>query len=144
MSARCKPKQDENGKYLPNGQAVKSGLNKSINDAGWGNFVKLLEYKAEWNNKQIVKINRFFPSSKTCNSCGWINQKLKLSDREWTCNNCNTHLDRDYNAAINILKEGQKIISSGTDDYTHRGINKTTAMLHKPMKCEIHESLIYE
>jgi putative transposase len=112
-------------------------LAKHIADASWGNFVKLLEYKAEWNNKQIVKINRFFPSSKTCNSCGWINQKLKLSDREWTCNNCNTHLDRDYNAAINIFKEGQKIISSGTGDYTLRGINKTTTMLHKPMKSEV-------
>jgi putative transposase len=116
-------------------------LAKHIKDASWGNFVKLLEYKAEWNDKQIIKINRFFPSSKTCNSCGWINQNLKLSDRQWTCSNCSTHLDRDYNAAINILKEGQKIISSGTGDYTLRGINKTTAMLHKPMKSEAHKSL---
>ena len=117
-------------------------LAKHIADASWGNFVRLLEYKAEWNDKQIVKINRFFPCSKTCNSCGWINQNLKLSDREWTCSNCGTHLDRDYNAAINILKEGQKIISSGTGDYTLRGINKTTAMLHKPMKSPTCESLV--
>ena len=111
-------------------------LAKHIADVAWGNFITLLKYKAEGNDKQIVKINRFFPSSKTCNSCGWINQSLKLSDREWTCSNCDQHLDRDYNAAINILKEGQKIISSGTGDHTLRGINKTTAMLHKPMKSE--------
>ena len=116
-------------------------LAKHIADASWGNFVRLLEYKAEWNDKQIVKINRFFPSSKTCNNCGWINQNLKLSDREWTCDNCGQHLDRDYNAAKNILSEGIKILSSGTGDYTLRGTNQTTAMLHKPMKSEAHKSL---
>jgi putative transposase len=116
-------------------------LAKHIADASWGKFIEILNYKADWNDKQIVKINRFFPSSKTCNSCGWINQKLKLSDREWTCSNCDQHLYRDYNAAINILKEGQKIISSGTGDYTHRGINKPIVMLHKPMKSEVHKSL---
>ena len=91
-------------------------LSKHISDASWGKFVTMLTYKAEWNDKQIVKINRFFPSSKTCNCCGYINQNLTLDIREWTCPSCNTKLDRDLNASINILKEGIKIISSGTDD----------------------------
>ena len=92
-------------------------LSKHIADASWGTFVRFLEYKADWNDKQVVKINRFYPSSKTCNVCGWINQDLNLSVREWTCKNGH-HLDRDENAAKNILKEGLKIISSGTGDYT--------------------------
>ena len=79
----------------------------------------MLTYKAEWNDKQIVKINRFFPSSKTCNCCGYINQNLTLDVREWTCPSCNTKLDRDLNASKNILKEGIKTLSSGTDDYRH-------------------------
>jgi len=92
-------------------------LAKHISDASWGKFVTLLEYKALWNDKEIVKIDRFFPSSKQCSSCGWINQDLDLSIREWTCPSCNTKLDRDLNASKNILKEGIKVISSGTDDY---------------------------
>ena len=92
-------------------------LSKHIADASWSKFMIMLEYKALWNDKQIVKIDRFFPSSKTCNCCGWINQNLKLDIREWTCPSCKSKLDRDLNASKNILKEGIKIISSGTDDY---------------------------
>ena len=92
-------------------------LAKHIADASWSKFIELLTYKASWNEKQIVKIDRFFPSSKTCNCCGYINQNLKLDMREWTCPSCKTKLDRDINASRNILKEGLKIISSGTDDY---------------------------
>lgn len=87
-------------------------LSKHIADASWGTFVRFLEYKAEWNDKKVVKINRFYPSSKTCNECGWINQNLKLSDRKWTCKNGH-HLDRDENAAKNILDEGLKILGQG-------------------------------
>ena len=96
-------------------------LAKHIFDASWSKFIELLTYKAEWNDKQIVKIDRFFPSSKTCNCCGYINQNLKLDIREWTCPSCNTKLDRDYNASINILNEGYKIISDGTSDYRSGG-----------------------
>ena len=92
-------------------------LSKHISDASWGTFVRLLEYKASWNDKQLVKINRFYPSSKTCSKCGWINQNLNLSDREWICHNGHI-LDRDLNATQNILKEGLNILSSGTGDYT--------------------------
>ena len=92
-------------------------LSKHISDVSWSKLIELLTYKAEWNDKKIVKIDRFFPSSKTCNCCGYINQNLKLDMREWVCPSCNTKLDRDLNASINILKEGYKQISSGTDDY---------------------------
>ena len=96
-------------------------LSKHISDASWSKFIELLTYKAEWNDKNIVKIDRFFPSSKTCNHCGYINQNLDLSIREWTCPSCNTKLDRDLNASKNILNEGYKLISSGIDDYRSRG-----------------------
>ena len=94
-------------------------LAKHIADVSWGKFMNLLEYKANWNDKKIVKIDRFFPSSKQCNNCGYINNNLKLDIREWTCPSCKSKLDRDFNASKNILKEGIKIISSGTDDYRH-------------------------
>jgi putative transposase len=96
-------------------------LSKHIADASWSKFIELLKYKAEWNEKEIVRIDRFFPSSKTCNCCGYINQNLKLNMREWTCPSCNTKLDRDLNASQNILNEGYKIISDGTSDNRSRG-----------------------
>jgi putative transposase len=70
-------------------------------------------YKAEWNDKSVIKINRFFPSSKTCSKCGWKNNNLTLKDRKWICKECGEILDRDVNAAINILKEGLKIFGQG-------------------------------
>ena len=115
-------------------------LAKHIGDASWGTFVRLLEYKAEWNNKQVVKIHRFYPSSKTCNECGYIHKDLKLSERMWTCSNGHT-LDRDINASKNILQEGLKIIGAGLSDNTLGGKNQTSAKKHKPMKSEAHRSL---
>ena len=120
-------------------------LAKSINDAGWNMLVSMLQYKAEWNDKQVVKIGRYYPSSKTCHHCGYINQSLTLSDREWTCPNCKSVLDRDVNAARNILDEGLKIISAGTVDYT--GGEEVRANLLKgrsSVKPEAHESLAHE
>jgi putative transposase len=94
-------------------------LSKHISDASWGTFISFLEYKAKWHDKEILKVDRFFPSSKTCNCCGYINQNLKLDMREWICPSCNTNLDRDINASKNILKEGLKIKSLGTNDNRH-------------------------
>ena len=59
-------------------------LAKHISDVSWGNFVNLLHYKCHWYGRELIKVDRFFPSSKTCNACGWINKELNLSDREWT------------------------------------------------------------
>jgi len=74
----------------------------SISDVSWGMFVTILEYKAKWNGVNILRIGRFEPSSKTCNHCGYINKELTLKDREWTCPKCDSVLDRDINASINI------------------------------------------
>ena len=77
-------------------------LAKSIADAGWSGFVSMIEYKGQWYGSQSEKINRFFPSSKTCHQCGAINQNLVLSDRTWVCTKCGLVHDRDINAALNI------------------------------------------
>lgn len=91
-------------------------LSKHIADVSWGKFITLLEYKANWNDKEVIKVDRFFPSSKQCNNCGYINQDLRLDVREWQCPSCKSKLDRDLNASKNILKEGIKI-SLGTNDH---------------------------
>ena len=82
-------------------------LAKSISDAAWGTFVNMLKYKGIWYGKNIFQIETFFPSSKLCCKCNFKNDELKLKDREWICPECGTLHDRDLNAAINILKEGQ-------------------------------------
>ena len=86
-------------------------LAQSFSDVSLGIFYTILEYKANWNDKSFVKIDRFFPSSKTCSNCGWINQNLILSIRKWNCPSCNEQHDRDFNASQNILKQGIKILS---------------------------------
>jgi putative transposase len=101
-------------------------LAKHIADVSWGTFIRLLKYKAEWNDKQMVKVGRFFPSSKTCHYCGYIYKKLKLSEREWICPDCGQKMDRDINAIKNTLEEGLNILSGGTLDYTCGGLDKTS------------------
>ena len=85
-------------------------LAKSIQDLGLYEFRRQLEYKCQFYGRYLVVINRFYPSSKTCHECGFINSKLTLNDREWICPVCGKHIDRDYNAALNILDEGLKQI----------------------------------
>lgn len=80
-------------------------LAKAINDAGWSQFVTLLTYKANWYGKNILKVNRFFASSKICSHCHHRLDSLPLSVRHWTCPSCQTKHDRDINAASNIRKQ---------------------------------------
>ena len=101
------------------GMMANHKLAQSISDVAWSGFVSKLEYKAQWYGKEVVRIETFFPSSKTCSCCGHIKSKLTLKERDWTCVSCNTKHDRDVNAAKNILQRGITILSSGTDDYRH-------------------------
>lgn len=102
---RPKPKQDENGKYLPNGASAKAGLNKSINDAGWYQFVQYCTYKAEEAGGRVLTVNPRY-TSQICSECGAVVKK-DLDERWHSCG-CGCSLDRDHNAAINILALGRR------------------------------------
>ena len=84
-------------------------LAKAIQEVGFFKFKTTLQNKALQNDKKVVLIGRYYPSSKTCSQCGYIHKELKLQDRHWQCPNCGTSHDRDLNAALNILNEGRRI-----------------------------------
>ena len=88
-------------------------LGKSTMDLGFGEFVKQLKYKAEWFSKTIVEADKWFPSSKLCNVCGYKYKDLQLSERSWTCPSCETFHDRDWNAGKNLKKFGLNILGLG-------------------------------
>ena len=92
------------------GMVRNHNLAESISEMNFGEFRRMLEYKAKWYNRKIVFVDRFYPSSKTCHNCGYVNKGLKLSDRQWICPHCGELIERDYNAALNILDEGLRII----------------------------------
>jgi len=99
----------------------RQSLNRNLTDVSFGTFKTLLSYKCEWNDYHLIKVNKYYPSSKTCHICGYKKIDLSLSDRTWLCPICNTVHNRDLNASINILNEGLRIKSSlslGTNDYT--------------------------
>ena len=100
------------------GMVKNHNLAESILEMNFGEFRRMLEYKARWYNRKIVFVDRFYPSSKTCNNCGFINKELKLSDRQWICPQCGKVIERDYNAALNILDEGMRIIGCSTTEFT--------------------------
>ena len=87
-------------------------LSKSINDVSWSSFIEKLEYKIAENQGYLVKIDRFYPSSKTCSNCGCVKESLKLSERTYKCDECGFTIDRDLNASINILNVGLKQIEA--------------------------------
>lgn len=88
-------------------------LAQAISDASWGELVRQLEYKCDWYGRKLVKIDRWFPSSKRCHSCGYTVNKLPLKIREWTCSSCHMHHDRDLNAAKNVLAAGLAVVVCG-------------------------------
>lgn len=90
-------------------------LAKSIADASFSSFCNMIDYKAKWYGRTYIKVGSFYPSSKLCHCCGYKNTTLTLADREWGCPNCHTLLDRDKNAALNILDEGLKLLKQGQE-----------------------------
>lgn len=94
-----------------------SKLARSISDASWGLFTRILEYKCERYGRKLIKISTWFPSSKTCYNCGNINKKLKLSERTYKCDECSFEIDRDLNASLNIKQEGLKMSGLPVEDF---------------------------
>jgi len=88
-------------------------LARAISDAAWSDLRNMLEYKCEWYGRELVVIDRWFPSSKTCSACGHLAAKMPLGVREWTCASCGTRHDRDVNAAINIRAAGLAVLACG-------------------------------
>ena len=134
------------------GMVRNSSLSKAISQVGWGSFCTMLKYKSEWEGKTYLEVDRFFPSSKTCNNCLHQVNELPLDVRHWLCSSCGTKHNRDINAAKNIRDEGLRILkgrirgfppdemsrsTSGTGDAAYRpdvrrdsrGRKKSTTML---------------
>ena len=88
-------------------------MSKSISDMGWGELVRQCEYKGAWAGRQVVKINRFFPSTKRCSSCGFTLNKIGRGVKAWECPECGANHDRDINAARNISAAGQAVAARG-------------------------------
>ena len=107
-------------------------LAQSISDAAWGELIRQLTYKCQWYGRELVKIDRWFPSSKRCGSCGYIVDKMPLKIREWECPKCETKHDRDINAAQNILAAGLAVLVCGANVRPDRDTSK--GQLRNPRK----------
>lgn len=116
-------------------------LAQSISDVSWGKLVSMITYKAAWHGRQVIKVDRWFPSSKMCSSCNNIVVSMPLNVREWTCLVCHTHHDRDVNAAKNILRQGLNLMSGlGTkSDFKQKQAEALTSV--RSMKSENPHSL---
>ncbi|MBE9144375.1 RNA-guided endonuclease InsQ/TnpB family protein [Planktothrix mougeotii] len=97
---------------------ARTKLAKSVLDAGFGMLINFLNYKLEREGGKLIEVDRFFPSTKLCHCCQFKNNSLNLSVREWVCPNCQTHQDRDENAAKNIREEGIRILATNTVGHT--------------------------
>ena len=106
-----------------------------ITDASWGELVRQLEYKSEWYGRELVKIDRWFPSSKRCSHCGHLADKMPLDVRAWECSACGTNHDRDINAAVNVLAVGQAVLVCGATVSPEQSTSvKAGAMKQKPLR----------
>ena len=99
-----------------NMKAMSGGLHlgKSVHDLGWGAFISMLEYKCSFYGKKLIKVDRYYASSRLCHHCGNRHPDLALSDRLYVCPSCGTVLDRDWNAAMNIREEGLRLLNNGS------------------------------
>ncbi|MDY6783428.1 MAG: RNA-guided endonuclease TnpB family protein [Cyanobacteriota bacterium] len=106
---------------------------KVISDASWGELNRQLEYKCQWYGKQLIRVDRYFPSSKRCENCGYIIDKLPLNIRKWECPKCGANHDRDINAAQNILAAGLAVSVCGASVRPEESKSrKATALKQKP------------
>jgi putative transposase len=122
------------------GMVRNHNLAKAISDCGWGQFCTMLKYKSEWSGKTYIEVDRFFASSKTCSVCLNRVDSLSLNIRDWTCSQCNTHHDRDVNAAINIRNEALRILDLGTRSTANGGNVRQpgkTSVLLDAVPCEV-------
>ncbi len=103
------------------GLLTNHSLAQHISDVAWGEFVRQLEYKATWYGSTVVRADRFFPSSKTCSSCGAVKAKLSLEIRTYHCGACGLTMDRDHNAAVNLARWTSQATSAGTRSVAGRG-----------------------
>lgn len=110
----------------------KSGLNRGIADAGWGEFRRRLAYKAERYGRTLVVIDRWYPSSKTCAACGHLLAKLSLFTRHWTCPTRRTRHDRDIDAAKNILAAGRAVARDTPGDVCGAGVSRQGSSVPQP------------
>ena len=109
---------------------MKKGLNlgKSVSDIGWGKFTQILEELCNKLGKLLIRVDRWYPSSKTCSHCGYINKDLKLEDRVYVCHECGHVISRDKNAAANILEEGFRILEENMSRPAVEGYKKPSLL----------------
>lgn len=119
-------------------------LAQAITDVAWSSFVSVLKYKGIWHNRDIIFVNRWFPSSKTCSSCGWICDEMRLDIREWICPTCGCVHDRDINAAKNILRQGLNELSGcGAQSDIKQKLEEASCSKIESMSSEAHVSLAH-
>ncbi len=117
------------------------GARRVGSDANWGELVRQLEYKADWYGRELIKIDRYFPSSKRCSNCGHVVEKLPLNIREWNCPECGCHHDRDINASVNILAAGLAVsVCGATVRPEESKSQKAGAMKQKAPNSDVRES----
>jgi len=117
-------------------------LAQAISDVAWGTLVSQLDYKCQWNNRELVVIDRFYPSSKTCSSCSHLMVEMSLKVREWTCPSCGTVHDRDVNAAKNVLIQGLNILSGCGTQLDIKQKQQEASSLEESMSAENLKSLV--
>ena len=118
-------------------------LARSLADVAFGEFLRQLEYKARWHGRTLIKVDRFFPSSKRCSVCGFVLERLGLGEREWTCPECGVRHDRDVNAARNLLEEGLRMAQvppGGREMMRVEGGTPRRRSPGRPGKRETHET----
>ena len=114
---------------------------KSVYDNGYGMLRSMLSYKLKDKGKVLVKVDKYFPSSKRCSSCHEINHDLKLSDREWTCKSCGTHHDRDGNATKNLLDEGKDILCRWASGESSLYLTSSGVLSEKKLHPQTHSNV---